>query len=402
MTNKKPELRVLQVFSTLGIGGAETWLIALLKYFQENANKLPYRVSTHIFVTHGIKDVFDDEACKYGAKIHYAKYNAHNISHFIKTWRSILKKNKFHAIHDHLEHTSGLHFMMGVGYLPKVRIAHVHNPWTHLVEYATNYRRKLSLVFGKLGISFLGSHILGTSKQLIQELGFQNPIFFNLKKDVAHCGFETRYFIGDNKKMHKSLCNEFNLPKNAKIALFVGRLDSNQNERYNQKNPMLAIESAKQCIEMDPNFYLIMAGNCSDSAKNKYSKILINLKIQDQVRILGSRSDVPRLMMGSDLFLLTSIAEGLGMVVVEAQSAGLPCVISSSTPKEAVVEPSLIHTVPLNATPGIWAQKINEIIYKKRPDPLIGNRAVRKSGFSIENSASKLIYYYSKGLNFAQ
>ena len=59
---KKSEYRVLQVFSTLGVGGAETWLMALLRYFNRIKDELPYRIQFDICLTSGNKGVFDDEA----------------------------------------------------------------------------------------------------------------------------------------------------------------------------------------------------------------------------------------------------------------------------------------------------------------------------------------------------
>src|SRR5712691_11396204 len=67
----KRELRVLQVFSVLGMGGAETWLMALLRYFYENEHHLPFRVRTDICLTGGSEAFFDQEARSLGARLFY-------------------------------------------------------------------------------------------------------------------------------------------------------------------------------------------------------------------------------------------------------------------------------------------------------------------------------------------
>ena len=74
MALNKPECRVLQVFGNLGTGGAETWLIALLRYFKNNENHIPVHLTIHIFITNGFRSDFDDEAESLGAILHYSKY----------------------------------------------------------------------------------------------------------------------------------------------------------------------------------------------------------------------------------------------------------------------------------------------------------------------------------------
>lgn len=127
---KERELRVLQVFSALGIGGAETWLMALLKYFNANQNKLPFRVRMDVCLTGGRKAVFDAEAEALGAKLFYLHYTRKKLVQFTRDFRRILSNGRYHAIHDHQDYTAGWHFLSGLGLLPPVRIAHVHNPFS--------------------------------------------------------------------------------------------------------------------------------------------------------------------------------------------------------------------------------------------------------------------------------
>ena len=71
----KRELRVLQVFSVLSVGGAETWLMALLKYFREAEDRLPVKVKCDILLTGGEPSVFDEEAMALGARLFYVPFS---------------------------------------------------------------------------------------------------------------------------------------------------------------------------------------------------------------------------------------------------------------------------------------------------------------------------------------
>ena len=114
-----------------------------------------------------------------------------------------------------------------------------------------------------------------------------------------------------------------------------------------------------------------------------------------QISLAGQRADVPRLMLGSHLFLLTSIAEGLGMVVVEAQASGLRCVVSDVTPRECSVETSMVRFLSLSDGEDAWASCVMSMLDIPRPTSVEGNLAVKSSWFSIGNSAKKALNFYA-------
>jgi glycosyltransferase involved in cell wall biosynthesis len=79
----------------------------------------------------------------------------------------------------------------------------------------------------------------------------------------------------------------------------------------------------------------------------------------DRVIFAGVRPDVPRLMMGAmDVFLLPSWHEGLPVVLVETQAAGLPSVISDVIAEEATLVEPLMRRVSLSQPPSAWADEI--------------------------------------------
>jgi glycosyltransferase involved in cell wall biosynthesis len=385
------EYRILQVFSVLGMGGAETWLMSLLRYLNKIKRDLHYRVQIDICLTGGCKGVFDDEAASLGAKLFYINYRRSKLPNFIIEFRSLLAQGRYHAIHDHQDYTAGLHFLFGIGHLPPVRIAHIHNPLIHLKSYYTSYVRMITAQVGKRLLAKTATHITGTSRQIISEYGFDENIFNRVNRRAIYCGFDVTKFLGDYDRVHEEICNEFFWEKTSKIILFVGRLNSN----LNQKNPGFALEVAKACIGIDPEVRLLLVGDGMD-VKVELEYKVIHWGLQDSIRLIGSRSDVSRLMSGSDLFLFPSVGEGLGMVAVEAQAAGLRVLASDAVPSECEAVPGMVVFKPLDVGPSAWADEALRLLGLLRPDLSACNAMVRQGPFSIENSAASLLDIYTR------
>lgn len=83
----------------------------------------------------------------------------------------------------------------------------------------------------------------------------------------------------------------------------------------------------------DSVLLLVGEGEMQDSVRQE----VVDLGLQSAVRFLGQRSDVPTLMQAADLLVLPSLKEGLPFVAVEAQAAGLPCLITDATAPESKI-----------------------------------------------------------------
>jgi len=169
---QKPELRVLQVFHGLGMGGAETWLISLLKYFQKQNERAALKVKFDVLLTGGEKAIFDDEAEVLGARLFYVQFTRKTIGTFVGEFRKILRDGNYDAVHDHQDYIAGFHFLMGAGLLPPVRIAHVHNPLYHRKNSSDGFGKRVVNGLGKHLVGRYATHVIGTSRHIVTEYGF--------------------------------------------------------------------------------------------------------------------------------------------------------------------------------------------------------------------------------------
>lgn len=115
-------------------------------------------------------------------------------------------------------------------------------------------------------------------------------------------------------------------------------------------------------------------------------------QIQNSILFLGNRDDVCRLYQAMDVFVLTSRYEGLPVVGVEAQAAGLPCVLSNKMTKETKINDNFKFE-SINEKSCVWAKDVLQFEGEKRHSGGIDKK------FDIRHRAGDLAYYYEILLN---
>ena len=388
------KLKVLQVIDTLSMGGAETWLMEVLRFWSRNKT-----AQMDFLLTGGTRGIFDDEAQQLGAKLHYLKYGRSNLSQFVGEFRKILKQDRYDAIHDHADYAAGVHFLWGAGCLPKVRVAHVHNPWLHIeTNYGTSASRRFSARAGKFLVQRLATHVCGTSADILSQYGF--PLQANRRPYTAalHCGFDVGRFNAPLGPDRSFVLREFGWDHTARIVLFAGRLDRALEFEHpqNHKNSWLALNVVKAAAEKDKSVCLLMAGD-GVPQRLKMQRHIDSWGLSNRFRLLGVRTDMPRLMRAADMLFFPSNQEGLGMVAVEAQAAGLPVLASDAVPIAAKIMPELYRALPVHASLADWTDALFATLNTPRAAMDTARRAVQASDFSIENSADRLSRIYGSG-----
>ena len=385
-------LRILQVVDSLGMGGAETWLMALQRHWQRtSAARMDFLMCS------GRPGLFDDEARRLGAKIHYLQYGRARLLQFANEFRKIMRHERYDAIHDHQGYTSGWHFLLGAGVLPPVRVAHVHNPWIDIEAfYAVTRSRQLTAEIGKRLVNQFATHVCGTSAEVLRRYGFDPKQARNPAVSVVHCGFDIGTFNAPRLADRRSVLREFCWPEESQVVLFAGRLDRalEFDHPQNHKNSWFAVNVVRAAVERQSSVRFLMAG-AGDRSQHELESRIEQWGLKDKLRLVGVRSDIARLMRAADVLLFPSRQEGLGMVAVEAQAAGLPVLASTAVPRECVVIPELYSALPLGEPIEKWAATLIETMTKPRPHLELCRRAFESSAFSIENSARRLKEIYS-------
>lgn len=390
---KGPSPRVLQVIGTLGMGGAETWLMEVLRLWAATG-----AARMDFLATSGQPGLFDDEARALGATIHYLRYGRRDLPRFVGGFRQILRRGRYEAIHDHQDYASGWHFLCGAGVLPPVRVTHVHNPAYQIRNnYGVTVTRRLTARAGRALVARFATHVTGTSRQLIGEYGLDAPAFAHIPKAALYCGFEPTRFAGDRQAARAALLGEFCWPDDALVILYVGRIDQSPDPAHprTHKNAGFAVDVAIAAGRREARVRMLLAGRPSPAVPLLQHRIA-EAGLGGRILFAGVRRDIERLMTAADALLFPSRGEGLGMVAVEAQSAGLPVLASSAVPREAAVVPGLMRFLELEEGAERWAEVLLPALVQPR-DVVQSNRRVAASRFAIAQSAGSLLRLYGSG-----
>jgi len=180
---------------------------------------------------------------------------------------------------------------------------------------------------------------------------------------------------------------ELGIPADALVIGNVGRFQE-------QKNHAFLVDIAAEVVKREPKAYLLLVGE--GELRTAIERWVSQAGIADKVIFLGLRRDVPRLLIGAmDAFVLPSFYEGLPLVGIEAQAAGLPYILSDAITEEADRITPLIQRLSLSRPASMWAEAILAV---RDTAPSISRREalrlMENSPFNIAFSVKKLEEFY--------
>ena len=163
--------------------------------------------------------------------------------------------------------------------------------------------------------------------------------------------------------------------------------------RFNvQKNHTRLLDIFSQIAKAAPEarLALIGVGELEQAAQERAR----SLGVQDQVLFLGQMANVNEWYQAMDCFVLPSLFEGLPVVGVEAQAAGLPCFFSDQVTDEILLSPDA-RRISLQTGDEEWAHKILAV-RQKNVHRAQGEEIVRQAGYDIHTEGRKLQALYLK------
>ncbi len=284
-----------------------------------------------------------------------------------KELKKVLKEGKYKIVHSHINTLSVFALFAAKRAGVPVRIAHSHST-TNKKEFKKNIIKQLLRPFSKLFATdyFCCSELAGRWLFGNKEYDKGNVYLLNNAIDLDKFKYD--------ENMRRAKRKELGITDDTLVIGHVGRFVETKNHRF-------LIDIFNEIHKEEPNSMLLLVG-CGplmDEIKEKVE----SLKLNDSVKFLGQRSDVNDLYQVMDLFLLPSLYEGLGMVAIEAQVSGLPCIASSEVPNVTNVTGNL-EFVGLDQNVKDWSEVIKKVSNKKRID---FSKKTAATGFDINKEA---------------
>ena len=364
VSDKYP-IRVLCVVSTLGRGGAESMVMNLFR--QIDRTKVVFDFVKHTYE----EGEFEEEIRSLGGQIYAApRYKLYNHLSYTKWWSDFLKIHpEYRIIHGHFFTISAVFFRTAQKY-GRITVAHCHCTKAPDSAVTNGIKNRLGdrLIMAAERYS---DYCLACSEDAGKWM-FRKKHF-----TVLHNAIDPQVFRYDHETAD-AVRRELGLGS----ALVLGTVG-----RFNlQKNPLGIVEIFRLVHEAKPNARLLWVG--TGPMQQEAAAKLREYGIENDVLFLGVRDDVPRLLQAMDVFIFPSFYEGLGVALIEAQAAGLPCFASDTIPEEAKVT-DLVHFLPLNS-PELWADAILSDHTPRRKT----TQQIIDAGYDIHTTAKWLTDFY--------
>lgn len=361
------KIKIVNIISRLVYGGTES---VLLNYYS-HIDRKHYDLS--IITMEAVNKEVISRFEKLGFKVYIVGDWEKQPIEVGKEILKLLKKEKYDIIHSHLSHTN-FYFMI-LGYIAgiKIRISH-----SHLAYIDKTLIEKIKHKIYKILINIFSTNYMACSEAAALELyGTTKNIY------ILHNAIDVNKFKY-NEKTEKTKRKELKIKDKDIVIGHIGRFEK-------QKNHEFLIDIFNEIHKQNKNTILLLVGE--GPLKEEIEQKVKNLNLEKSVKFLGQRSDVNELYQAMDAFVLPSLYEGLPLVGVEAQAAGLPCFFSTEVTKETkVLETTKL--IELTEGPQKWASIIlKELKSYKRVDTA---EEITKNKFNISMESTKLDNYYQK------
>lgn len=361
-------IRVLQEDVILGPGGIESFLMNVYRHIDRDQLQFDFMVHRPQEAVH------EKEVRELGGKIYRTPgVNPLNPSDYNKSVMEVLNAHpEYKVIHAHAD-LNGWALRCAAKCGVPTRIAHCHsaksviNAKYFLIRYEKLWIKKyctdMFMCSTPAGEWLFGKKAVADGKVKFIKNGVESQRFQYDEKARA----EIREEIGAGDKLVFCHVGNFTQPKNNKFLVDV----------------------FAEIHKMNPNTMLIMAGD--GALREECMQKVASLGLNDSVKYLGVRKDIPRVLQGADLFVFPSLWEGLPLSCVEAQSTGLPVLMSDSITPEVLITDGA-KTCSLASGAEHWAKEALKLCtsYKRRDC----RNDIIKAGFDIQDTADFLQEFY--------
>lgn len=370
-----PRIRVLHVIGKMDRAGAETMVMNLMRAIDQSDVAFDFLVHTPE------KADYDDEIMQLGGHIYripaFTGLNRSAYRHAVEAFFASSDHPRYDIVHGHIGSCAPIYLEVARKHGAKT-IAHSHSADSATVSLTATAYRLLARPVVKHADFFIGcSYEAGVSR-------YGRAIANSDRFEILRNGFDCSAYRFDPKQ-RQHVREELGVSEGCLLVGHVGRFSAVKNHGF-------LLDAFAALKEARPDAKLALAGR--GPLEEQVRKHACDLGISDDVLFLGIRDDIPRLMQAFDVFAFPSQYEGQPVALLEAQAAGLPCVIADTIPSISHVIDA-IDVLPLGDAKA-WATAILDSASRAGDLSERRNRAdeIIRAGYDINASAQQLVERY--------
>lgn len=365
-------IKILNVIASLNIGGAENNAMNSLRFIDSN------KFSYHFLVFGDLEGDYEAEAVSLGATIHHLSEPKQDYKKFMSDYQELLKREQYDVVHVNTLWNSGLLLRTAKKVGAPVRICHSHSTESSQNENAIYrvYKHVMRKFILKNTTDYVacgrdaGEYLYGRT-------------FFKQQGKIIYNGIDEHRFSFDPLK-RAEVRQSLGIDVNDVVLGHVGRV-------VPVKNHAFMIDILEQLKDELENLKLVLIGDGPDLAAMK--DLVRSKGLQERVLFLGNQQNVSDYLQAFDVFIFPSLFEGFPVSLIEAQGAGLPCLISTAVTKEAKLTDHA-HFIDLENSDE-WLKKVRFYAENKLERSTVNIDEI-KHKFSISAIVKKWEYLYEE------
>lgn len=361
--------RVLVVLSSVNKGGGVQSKIMDL-YRQVDKEKLQF---DFLILSKG-KLTFEEEILKLGGKIHFLGSKKDiGIKKLLINLNNLMRKEKYIAVHSLVSLNDSLILLIALINKIRIRISHSRGS-DYYKPINVNLARILKVV-----IHFTATHKIASSKKAGKFLFIKNDF------EVVLNSFNYATYTKMLEKPKEYFKKSIGVPTEKIVIGNVARFIIGKNHKF-------FISLAKELLKRNIDFHIVLVGE-----GEVRESILENIKehnLEAYFSLFDNQDNIEEFYRAFDVFLLPSISEGFGNVVVEAQAAGTLAIVSYAVPNEVDLGIGLLKHANLEKIDEWISLIINRKDLLEEINRSEMNNILLKKGFDINSTADKMFKIY--------
>lgn len=371
------KIKVLIVAGAMDVGGIENQLMHLLR----NADKNRFQID---FTTTMDDPHYRSEIEQLGARcIRLPKTHDKLYIPYCKALYQVMKAGQYDIVHSHELFHSGMVLPLAKAAGVSIRFVHAHN-WSdgNGTSKKTSLIRRIYNAAMQKSIRRFGTEFLACST-LAGKFLYGDDIVNQSNYHLIYNSVDTsKYLTHYDHVENGEFCEDGWIN-----VLQVGRFTP-------IKNQLFTAQIAKELKRRGLKIRILCAGNNGNDYEAQVVDAIKREQLQEHMLLLGIRNDIDVLARKCSAFLLPSLYEGMPLVLIEAQAAGLPCVIADTFSHEVDFGLGLIRWTPLEESASYWADALEAAVSIPRAPKSDVISAIEKGGFDSKIFAQKLCDLY--------